>query len=302
MNFNFSITHATFRIPKGRRRQRRVASYFSERVAKLSTWSVCVRVGQEPEPESVPSCMVSVENDVRQRDVSDVHLNHSSPGPAIQDLGISSARQAAELKQPPRPEVRRLWRRYSLAEVAKHCTLRDGWIIVHERIFDISAFATTHPGFNNAGQVSTALAIARMLGKDATDEFEEIHSDKAWRQLLDFQIGVLAKEGETLSDGGSTKKPPVPSWLSKERDFWVAYADGVSASVLRYLEANGYPQHEKGRSEHPVAFRTKRRQPKSRKESHSGAHANGGTAAVMVGLISSALLFFRRRPARDNSI
>ena len=37
----------------------------------------------------------------------------------------------------------------------------------------------------------------------------------------------------------------MPSWLSSERDFWVAYADGVSESVLRYLEASGYPQHEK---------------------------------------------------------
>ena len=102
--------------------------------------------------------------------------------------------------------MRRIWRRYSLAEVAKHRTLRDGWIVVHERVFDISAFATTHPGFNNAGQVSTALAIARMLGKDATVEFEDIHSDRAWRQLLDFQIGVLAKEGETVSDGGSRER------------------------------------------------------------------------------------------------
>ena len=238
--------------------------------------------------------MVSVESDVRQRAVSDIHLDQSSPGAAIRDFGITATRQVAELKQPPRPEVRRIWRRYSLAEVAKHRTLRDGWIVVHERVFDISAFATTHPGFNNAGQVSTALAIARMLGKDATVEFEDIHSDRAWRQLLDFQIGVLAKEGETVSDGGSREKPPVPSWLSSERDFWVAYADGVSESVLRYLEASGYPQHEKGMGEHPVAVRTKHRQPKSRRMNHSEADANGGTAAVMVGLLfGSALLFVR---------
>ena len=51
-------------------------------------------------------------------------------------------------------------------------------------------------GWDNAGQVSTALAIARNLGTDVTEEFEYTHSLTAWRQLADFQIGVLAEEEE----------------------------------------------------------------------------------------------------------
>ena len=160
----------------------------------------------------------------------------------------TDAEVAETLKREPTEEERRGWRRVRASEVERHRTLRDGWIVVRGRVYDISAFATTHPGFNNAGQVSTALAIARMLGKEASEEFEEIHSTRAWAQLGDFQIGVLAREedGEEEADDVVQESAPVPSWLSKDRDFWIKYAGGVSQSVLRYLEANGLPQDDEG--------------------------------------------------------
>ena len=39
--------------------------------------------------------------------------------------------------------------------------------------------------------VSTLFAIMRALGTECTEEFAKIHSKTAWRQLDDFQIGVL---------------------------------------------------------------------------------------------------------------
>ena len=128
----------------------------------------------------------------------------------------------------------------------RHDRLNDGWIIIHSRVYDITSFAKTHPGFNNAGQVSTALAIARSLGKDATEEFTEIHSTTAWKQLKDFQIGVVCRPGdeETLAEKEAPKEHVIPKWLSNDRDFWVRYSGGVDAAVLRYLTKNGYPQGE----------------------------------------------------------
>ena len=144
------------------------------------------------------------------------------------------------------------WPKFTLAEVRRHTTLRDGWVVVRGRVYDISAFASTHPGFHNAGQVSTAIAIARALGSDATEEFEAIHSAKAWTQLKDFQIGVLAREtddadasvedAEDVGDAREARDAPVPEWLSKDRDFWVKYAGGVSETTLAYLERSGCPQ------------------------------------------------------------
>jgi glycosylphosphatidylinositol deacylase len=180
---------------------------------------------------------------------------HASGRDVAVDLAVVDA-----LRRAPTDDERARWRKYTREDVAAHARLADGWIVVRERVFDITAFATTHPGFNNAGQVSTALAIARALGKEASDEFEEIHSARAWTQLRDFQIGVVTREGDAEAEAEAeaeteterettTRASPVPAWLAKDRDFWVKYAGGASEGVLRYLEANGCPQ---GRSEEDV--------------------------------------------------
>lgn len=54
---------------------------------------------------------------------------------------------------------------------------------------------------SSTGQVSTALAIARNLGKDATEEFVAIHSRTAWKQLHDFQIGVSLRPARDETEG-----------------------------------------------------------------------------------------------------
>ena len=67
-----------------------------------------------------------------------------------------------------------------MAEVRAHRFLTDpgGWIVVRERVFDVTAFARTHPGFFNAGQVSTAIAVARALvqlaGPAGRDDVQEV--------------------------------------------------------------------------------------------------------------------------------
>jgi len=151
-----------------------------------------------------------------------------------------------KLTSGPSDEEYNRWRKFTKSQVSQHAKISDGWIIVHDRVYDITSFAKTHPGFNNAGQVSTALAIARSLGKDATEEFTEIHSLTAWKQLKDFQIGVLCREGDDALAARTSDvvvdEHVIPKWLSDDRDFWVRYSGGVDGAVLRYLTKNGYPQ------------------------------------------------------------
>ncbi|KAK3235572.1 hypothetical protein CYMTET_54227 [Cymbomonas tetramitiformis] len=112
---------------------------------------------------------------------------------------------------------------FTLQEVSKHNKLSDGWIVVQGKVYDITNFAQTHPGFSNSGQVSTALAITRCLGTDCTDEFQSIHSPKAWQQLADFQIGLLAKH--VGAESTATPPPhPYPTWLEGQRSTWLAYS------------------------------------------------------------------------------
>ena len=182
-------------------------------------------------------------------DVNEANMREEGEQAQTEDDGFSNKKSSAKLESGPSDVEYRKWRKFTSEQVSKHARLHDGWIIVHKRVYDITSFAKTHPGFNNAGQVSTALAIARSLGKDATEEFTEIHSLTAWKQLRDFQIGVLAREGEDASvivSEDDNIEHVIPEWLKNDRDFWVRYSGGVDASVLRYLTKNGYPQEEDG--------------------------------------------------------
>merc|ERR1719469_1095701 len=55
----------------------------------------------------------------------------------------------------------------TLAEVAKHNTKGDCWVVVNGEVLDVTSFLSEHPG----GE----LAILTFAGKDATEEFNMIH-------------------------------------------------------------------------------------------------------------------------------
>ena len=222
---------------------------------------------------------------MREEEGEHLHANSSSSELA------SNKKSSAKLETGPSDVEYIKWRKFTSAQVSKHARLHDGWIIVHERVYDITSFAKTHPGFNNAGQVSTALAIARSLGKDATEQFTEIHSLTAWKQLRDFQIGVLAREGEDASvivSEDDNMEHVIPEWLQNDRDFWVRYSGGVDASVLRYLTKNGYPQEDDGDDDDPEKNKNKNTKNTNIRKSAS-TKINIKILAFVVALGSSAL-------------
>ena len=51
--------------------------------------------------------------------------------------------------------------RYTQAAVAKHCTREDCWVIIEERVYDVTRFVDRHPG--GVGPV------VNLAGKDATE-------------------------------------------------------------------------------------------------------------------------------------
>jgi hypothetical protein len=71
-------------------------------------------------------------------------------GYAFEPLSVKEAKRTCG----PSDAEYALWPKFSPCDVAKHSTLNDGWVIVFERVFDITTFALTHPGFHNAGQSS----------------------------------------------------------------------------------------------------------------------------------------------------
>lgn len=77
---------------------------------------------------------------------------------------------------------------YSIAEVEKHTSDTDCWIIVNDKVYDCTPFLKDHPG--------GASSILITGGTDTTEEFDAIHSSKAQAMLEDYLIGRLEQEAE----------------------------------------------------------------------------------------------------------
>lgn len=77
---------------------------------------------------------------------------------------------------------------YALAEVQKHATKGDCWMVMDSVVYDMSSYKT-HPGgeiiWNGCGKDATALFETRPDGSS--------HSDRARTKREEFKIGILAQ-------------------------------------------------------------------------------------------------------------
>lgn len=69
-------------------------------------------------------------------------------------------------------------------DLAAHANEEQPWFVVHDHVYDGTAFLKDHPG---GGESITLVA-----GEDATEDFMAIHSMDAKTQLRDFHVGKLA--------------------------------------------------------------------------------------------------------------
>jgi cytochrome b involved in lipid metabolism len=76
---------------------------------------------------------------------------------------------------------------YSLAEVSKHKTENDCWTVVRDNVYDVSGFASKHPGGSKP--------VINSCGIDSTQYFVKKHGgqEKPEATLMNMKIGVLAK-------------------------------------------------------------------------------------------------------------
>ena len=72
----------------------------------------------------------------------------------------------------------------SLSEVSEHCSQDDGWMVLYDRVYNVTAFLREHPGGEEV--------MVEYLGYDATFAFRGVgHSEDAVEMLQEFLIGIL---------------------------------------------------------------------------------------------------------------
>ncbi|KAG2216648.1 hypothetical protein INT45_010788 [Circinella minor] len=86
---------------------------------------------------------------------------------------------------------------YSLEEVSKHQSKDDLWMVIHNKVYDVTSFIQEHPGGEEV--------LFDESGKDATEAFEDIgHSDEAREILEKFFVGELDEKSRVTNKEYST--------------------------------------------------------------------------------------------------
>ncbi|CAE7209440.1 osm1 [Symbiodinium sp. CCMP2456] len=123
----------------------------------------------------------------------------------------------------------------SLADVAKHNTKTDCWVVVDGQVLDVTSFLSEHPG----GE----LAILTFAGKDATEEFNMIHPpDVIGKYAPDSVIGMIGGGGggggAVAAGGGGGGGGGIPmtevAKHNSKSDCWVV-VDGQVLDVTSFL-------------------------------------------------------------------
>ncbi|RWR88887.1 cytochrome b5 [Cinnamomum micranthum f. kanehirae] len=73
---------------------------------------------------------------------------------------------------------------YDFAEVAKHNQMKDCWLIIHGKVYDVTPYMNDHPGGDEI--------LLGLTGRDATDDFELVGHSTSAKDLMDkYYIGEI---------------------------------------------------------------------------------------------------------------
>jgi len=72
---------------------------------------------------------------------------------------------------------------FTTAEVSTHNTAADCYLIISNKVYNVSSYLNKHPG--------GVQNITNVCGKEASSVFTQIHSNRAWDLLGAYYIGIL---------------------------------------------------------------------------------------------------------------
>ncbi|KAJ8400511.1 hypothetical protein AAFF_G00396350 [Aldrovandia affinis] len=73
---------------------------------------------------------------------------------------------------------------YTLEEIQHHNMSKDSWLIIHDKVYDVTSFLEEHPGGEDV--------LLEQAGSDATESFEDVgHSTDAKEMMQQYLVGNL---------------------------------------------------------------------------------------------------------------
>ncbi|KAL0242257.1 hypothetical protein I308_105886 [Cryptococcus tetragattii IND107] len=101
---------------------------------------------------------------------------------------------------------------YTFETLAQHNTREELWMLLHDKVYDVTAFMDEHPGGDEV--------LLEEAGRDATEAFEDVgHSDEARDMLKKMYLGEFqgekkgkAKKGSSSTGTSSSSSSGFPTW------------------------------------------------------------------------------------------
>ena len=95
-------------------------------------------------------------------------------------------------------------------EVQKHNTKEDCWVIIHNKVYDVSDFVDEHPG--------GSAIILKYAGKNATKAFDPIHPPDTLTKYLapKYHLGEVSKPPPKKKKAAGGAKAPPPAQASEQ--------------------------------------------------------------------------------------
>ncbi|KAL1845912.1 hypothetical protein Plec18170_009513 [Paecilomyces lecythidis] len=129
---------------------------------------------------------------------------------------------------------------FTTSEVASHNTKKDLYMIIHDKVYDVTSFVDEHPGGEEV--------LLDVGGQDGTEAFEDVgHSDEAREILGPLEVGTLKRQ-----PGEAAPKTANPSSVSVPKKDNTGLGVGLYAAVLiggaaayfayQYIQANAEKQ------------------------------------------------------------
>ncbi|MBN3270811.1 CYB5 protein, partial [Polyodon spathula] len=117
---------------------------------------------------------------------------------------------------------------YTLEEINRHSSSKDVWIIIHDKVYDITSFLEEHPGGEEV--------LLEQAATDATENFEDVgHSTDAREMLKQYFIGELHPD-----DRKDSSKDVLITTSSSQSRMWTNWLIPAVAAVVMGLMYHYY--------------------------------------------------------------